>query len=73
MKTTANIHLLPTDKESRIYACRTGGLGFYKEPHTYTIPNQGRHMYITLPQSDLEISKIKEGDWFIFLNEILRS
>ena len=25
-----------------------------------------QHLYITLPQSDLEISKIKEGDWCLF-------
>ena len=68
MKTTANVWLLPTEK-SLLHVSNnkliesielTKASDLYKStPH---------YLYITLPQSDLEISKIKEGDWCIYHN-----
>ena len=54
----AKVVMLPTNEKANIYAARTGGLGFYNEPKTYTVNNQGRHLYI------ISDDEIKEGDWF---------
>lgn len=49
--------MLPTEKVTQIYIARTGGLGYYNKPTTYTVPGQGQHLYI------LSDEEIKEGDW----------
>jgi len=54
-----NIFILPTNKPSRLYKARTFDYGLYEKPKTYTVKNQGQHVYIT---SDEEI---KEGDWIL--------
>ena len=69
MKTTANVWLLPTEK-SLLHVSNnkliesiesTKASDLYKStPH---------HLYINIPQSDLDISKIKEGDW-VYLKTI---
>ena len=51
-----NIHILPTDKPSRLHYYSVLNFGVSKENLNW---KQGRHIYIT---SDDEI---KEGDWFI--------
>jgi hypothetical protein len=62
-----NIHLIPTDKPSRIYLIKsTNKLGITSS-HPFYMENfgsgtQNQHIYIT---SDEEI---KEGDWFIALD-----
>jgi hypothetical protein len=67
MKTTVNVHLLPTDNGSKI-GLNPSAIG--NKPHLYYFKQGARndeshHIYFTLPQSDLEISKIKEGDWYL--------
>jgi hypothetical protein len=62
-----NIHLLPTHKPSKLY--RTGVfilLDSKAMPHD-TLETINQHIYIT---SDEEI---KEGDWFIYGNNILKA
>jgi hypothetical protein len=81
MKTKVNVHLISTDKPSHIYLKnRINELGWVSGAYPSDLeqfPNQtgtqNQHLYITLPQSDLEISKIKEGDWFITDDNILKS
>jgi hypothetical protein len=71
MKTTiANVHLLPTDKESTIFLSDNKDF-ISTMPNPCKSPN-AIYIYFTLPQSDLEISKIKSGDWFIGGNEIFQ-
>lgn len=60
-----NIHLIATDKPSRLYKARTGGYGLYNEPKIYTVKNQGQNIYIT------NTERIKEGDWVITGNGLL--
>jgi hypothetical protein len=68
MKTIANVYLLPTEYKKSSYIPlfklnKDSRLSLL-EGFGHTI-SEYFHLYITLPQSDLEISKIKEGDWFI--------
>jgi len=71
MKTKAHVHMIATDKPSHIYfKNRINELGWVSGAYPSDLeqfPNQtgtqNQHLYITLPQSNLEISKIKEGDW----------
>ncbi len=71
MKTTANIHLLSTNTDSHIFKnTKRNTLGWVTGAVLEDLkqfPNQtgtqNQHLYFTLPQSDLEISKIKEGDY----------
>ena len=77
MKTTANVYLLPINKDN--YPCigisikgknpnsRKGIMNYLKDK--YSPYDNGWNwelyqLYLTLPQSDLEISKIKKGDWY---------
>jgi len=66
MKTTANVYLISTNKEHErdgLYFVTSRSTRKENLGYTYYGHNP-QHMYITLPQSDLEISKIREGDWF---------
>jgi len=65
MKTTVNVHLVPTDEDSSILLTQNKlyWTGDNTEPPKNSAKNQ--HLYFTLLQSNLEISKIKEGDWYI--------
>jgi hypothetical protein len=68
MKTTANVYLLPTNEKSTNKNDLIMGVGnhLFKARETDNIgPLIKQYLYITLPQSDLEISKIKEGDYYI--------
>ena len=58
-----NLHLLPTDKPSRLHYYSVLNFGVSKENLNW---KQGRHIYIT---SDEEI---KEGDWFFNGEHILQ-
>jgi hypothetical protein len=65
MKTTANVYLISTNKEHEkdgLYFITSKSTGKENLGYTYYGHNP-HHLYITLSQSDLEISKIKEGDW----------
>jgi hypothetical protein len=60
-----NIHLLPTDKPSRVFITKDEGLGFDNQMLENTeLDCQNQNIYIT---SDEEI---KEGDWFIANNGV---
>lgn len=64
----ANVYLLPTEisipsKVSIWRNCKTNELSFWKDYFSMDKNWYGFHVYIALPQSDLEISKIKKGDW----------
>ena len=61
MKILANVYLLQTKDNSDI-DLHNNKLSL--ESKSFTCFN-GQHLYITLLQSDLEISKIEEGDWVI--------
>jgi hypothetical protein len=55
-----NIHVLPTNKPSRVFITKDEGLGFDNQMLENTeLDCQNQNLYIT---SDVEI---KEGDWFI--------
>ena len=64
METKVNIHLLPTDKESNIHLNSKNELEYIKISRKRLI-TESQQIYLTLPQSDLEISKIGIGDWCI--------
>jgi hypothetical protein len=69
MKAQVNIHLLSTDKKSRIHRIPKGMMYQSVEPFIQDCKDYiSYHIYFTLPQSDLEISKIKDGDWLIRVN-----
>jgi len=67
MKTTINIHVLPTDKVSSLYLARNGYFMFDPDIEKTGLRNDIKFhfLYITLPKSNLEISNIKEGDYYI--------
>jgi len=71
MKTIANIYLIPNNNkcESELYIHRES-TGKLRLMNSTVCNNNVEYLYITLLQSDLEISVIKEGDWFIRGNEI---
>lgn len=74
MKTKANVYLVPTDKPTCLFTITDGELFLYHKPQQGDgIHATNQHLYITIPQSDLEISKIKEGDWFITDDNIITS
>ncbi len=55
-----NIHILPTNKPSRLIWYTTGGYHLLKEPIFIDAPlKPSRHIYITSGE------EIKEGDWYI--------
>jgi hypothetical protein len=64
-----NIHVLPTDKPSRLWFHKLNrNLGFSDLPMEYNGSGtwvEGRNIYITNDE------EIKEGDWFIYKNEII--
>jgi hypothetical protein len=64
----ANVYLLPTDKKElnlTPLVMQNGDLYPCYNPN-YSYENAiFQHLYITLPQSDLEISNVKEGDFVI--------
>ena len=73
MKTIANVYLLPSDKESRLHITPEGLLYQSFEPFIQDCKDyKSFHLYITLPQFDLEISKPKEGDYVIWKNQIFK-
>lgn len=66
MKTLANVYLLPHNNIDTKLTMYHDGNGNYKKLSSNLDKLQyhtNQHLYITLPQSDLEISKIKKGDW----------
>jgi hypothetical protein len=74
MKTKANVYLLPTSQHfnigdytiSKVNEAPQPLLSYgikKNEPYNCTVTNY--QIYITFPQSDLEISKIKKGDSYI--------
>jgi hypothetical protein len=67
MKTTVNVHLVPTDEDSSILLTQNKlyWTGDNTEPPNNSAKNQ--HLYFTLPQSNLEISKIKDRYMYIDL------
>jgi hypothetical protein len=65
MKTKANVYLLPTDDKSNIILSGFGTL-FLTPPMQLKSSDTYQHLYITLPQSDLEISKIKYKDYWLY-------
>ena len=80
MKTTANVHLIPTNKQISIgefiiasydeeatidNVNMLGKLNCGIKNTEATIKQTMYYMYITLPQSDLEISKIRSENWYI--------
>lgn len=71
MKTIANVYLLPANKKSTSgdLVIDPIGLGIHHAKNTETSCHNTQHLYISLPQSDLEINKIKEND-YIFLKTI---
>ncbi len=70
MKTTVNIHLLSSDKDSNLVIVEEDEKSHAKD---VIWRGQNQHIYFTLPQSDLEISKIKEGDYCInIINKTIR-
>ncbi len=68
MKTTANVYLIE-DRNSLVNIQKDvdyNKIGHFNEPQIVDGQDYaGQHLYITLPQSDLEISKIKQGDWYL--------
>lgn len=71
MKTKVNVYLVKTDKYSIIH--KFGDcLDMYADKQKWYGKAKPlyQHLYFTIPQSDLEISKIKEGEWFIRNNEL---
>jgi hypothetical protein len=64
MKTIANVYLLPTESSNNANNIHIESEGKMVLVHGAYIKTQ-YHLYISIPQSDLEISKIKEGDWCI--------
>ena len=58
--------MLPTENPSQIYKARTGGLGYYNEPKTYTVPDQGQYLYFTTDEP------IQEGDWYTWKDGTIR-
>jgi hypothetical protein len=55
-----NIHLLPTDKPSRVFITKDEGLGFDNQMLENTeLDCQNQHIYITNDE------EIKEGDWWL--------
>ncbi len=78
MKTKVNVHLLPLnniDKSTLVlgvvdnYCVLTKDIIDDDEWRRFGKPH---NLYFTLPQSDLEISKIKGGDWYINNGKILQ-
>ena len=56
-----NIHILPTDKPSRLYISINGGLYLHKEPVIdIDIRGKNQNIYITNDE------EIKEGDYFLY-------
>lgn len=75
MKTlTCNIHLLPTENYSPIVHSTNKYGGLFKSEYYSPMKDMGdsyQHLYLTIPQQEgVEISKIKENDWYIN-NDIL--
>lgn len=70
MKTTANVWLLSTEYIEFNSIIKVDKALFLNNNDTQNIENNwiSQHLYITLPQSDLEISEIKEEDWCIKWN-----
>jgi len=66
MKTLANIYLLPTDKVSNLWLASDNNILWYDNHGKVSYRFNAQHLYITLPQSDLEISKIKENSLILF-------
>ena len=71
MKTKANVYLLSTDQKSNIILSGFNTL-FLSPPMQVKSSDTYQHFYITLPQSDLEISKIKEGDWCLGMDGVFQ-
>jgi hypothetical protein len=76
MKTTANVYLIPTEKlywPNCIWLGRTSkqlnlDTSYNSNPKSIDPIDDSmlpQHLYFTLPQSNLEISKIKKGDYYI--------
>jgi hypothetical protein len=61
-----NLHLLPTDKPSKIYKCFGKlSIGDYNTTREgLRVTNQ--HTYITNDE------EIKEGDWYFYMNQVMR-
>ena len=85
MKTTVNVHLLPTDKATISTIMKSiklsplhdseidkplGSLTLNKNSNVKSSNEywEAQHIYFTLPQSNLDISKIDENDWCIRVN-----
>jgi hypothetical protein len=75
MNTKVNVHLLPTNKHSKICYLTAKGKEFkdlrlLEIEVPIIIDSENFHLYLTIPQSDLEISKTKEDDYYIFKNNV---
>lgn len=73
MKTKANVYLLPADKEPDYpFIAKNMEIGSENLFHIIHGNSENSldfvpyHIYITLPQFDLEISKIKYGDYWLY-------
>jgi len=72
MKTAVNVHLIPTEGISFLVKGQIlANVGDTDIPNTGNI--QKYHLYFTLLKSNLEISKIKEGDWITDGNKIFQA
>jgi hypothetical protein len=67
-----NIHLIPTDKPSRLGYLTKKGKEVYKDlklfdkPMPNILDSENQHIYITSNEN------IKEGDWYYFIKRVLK-